>query len=86
MSLNRFSNGDPTYRTRGACETNGIRIAFQISRSSNPCRRYWRTRKGGFIVHVSSDAGVWGEEEIGAYSVSKAALKGSGARCLSSGC
>jgi len=28
----------------------------------------------GSIVHVSSDAGVWGEEKIGAYSVSKAAL------------
>jgi NAD(P)-dependent dehydrogenase (short-subunit alcohol dehydrogenase family) len=33
-----------------------------------------REAGGGSIVHVSSDAGVWGEEEIGAYSVSKAAL------------
>jgi NAD(P)-dependent dehydrogenase (short-subunit alcohol dehydrogenase family) len=33
-----------------------------------------REASGGSIVHVSSDAGVWGEEEIGAYSVSKAAL------------
>jgi NAD(P)-dependent dehydrogenase (short-subunit alcohol dehydrogenase family) len=33
-----------------------------------------REAAGGSIVHVSSDAGVWGEEEIGAYSVSKAAL------------
>jgi NAD(P)-dependent dehydrogenase (short-subunit alcohol dehydrogenase family) len=33
-----------------------------------------REAGGGSIVHVSSDAGVWGEEEIGAYSVTKAAL------------
>jgi NAD(P)-dependent dehydrogenase (short-subunit alcohol dehydrogenase family) len=33
-----------------------------------------RDAGGGSIVHVSSDAGVWGEEEIGAYSVTKAAL------------
>jgi NAD(P)-dependent dehydrogenase (short-subunit alcohol dehydrogenase family) len=33
-----------------------------------------RAAGGGSIVHVSSDAGVWGEEEIGAYSVTKAAL------------
>jgi NAD(P)-dependent dehydrogenase (short-subunit alcohol dehydrogenase family) len=33
-----------------------------------------REAGGGSIVHVSSDAGVWGEEQIGAYSVSKAAL------------
>ena len=33
-----------------------------------------RAAGGGSIVHVSSDAGVWGEEEIGAYAVTKAAL------------
>jgi NAD(P)-dependent dehydrogenase (short-subunit alcohol dehydrogenase family) len=30
--------------------------------------------RGGVMLHVSSDAGVMGEEEIGIYSVSKAAL------------
>jgi NAD(P)-dependent dehydrogenase (short-subunit alcohol dehydrogenase family) len=30
--------------------------------------------RGGAMLHVSSDAGVMGEEDIGAYSVSKAAL------------
>ncbi len=31
-------------------------------------------RRGGSMIHISSDAGVMGEAEIGIYSVSKAAL------------
>jgi len=41
---------------------------------SRRCLPLLREAGGGSIVHVSSDAGVWGEEEIGAYSVTKAAL------------
>ncbi|HXY71863.1 MAG TPA: SDR family oxidoreductase [Actinomycetota bacterium] len=41
---------------------------------SRRCLPLLRESGGGSIVHVSSDAGVWGEEEIGAYSVTKAAL------------
>jgi NAD(P)-dependent dehydrogenase (short-subunit alcohol dehydrogenase family) len=33
-----------------------------------------REAGGGSIVHIASDAGVWGEQEIAAYSVTKAAL------------
>jgi NAD(P)-dependent dehydrogenase (short-subunit alcohol dehydrogenase family) len=38
------------------------------------CLPLLREAGGGSIVHISSDAGVWGEQEIGAYSVMKAAL------------
>ena len=38
------------------------------------CLPLLRDAGGGSIVHISSDAGVWGEQEIGAYSVTKAAL------------
>jgi NAD(P)-dependent dehydrogenase (short-subunit alcohol dehydrogenase family) len=38
------------------------------------CLPLLREAGGGSIVHISSDAGVWGEQEIGAYSVTKAAL------------
>jgi NAD(P)-dependent dehydrogenase (short-subunit alcohol dehydrogenase family) len=38
------------------------------------CLPALRDTGGGSIVHISSDAGVWGEQEIGAYSVTKAAL------------
>jgi NAD(P)-dependent dehydrogenase (short-subunit alcohol dehydrogenase family) len=38
------------------------------------CLPLLREAGGGSIVHVSSDAGVWGEQEIGVYSVTKAAL------------
>jgi len=41
---------------------------------SRRCLPLLREAGGGSIVHVSSDAGVWGEEEVGAYSVTKAAL------------
>jgi len=41
---------------------------------SRRCLPLLREAGGGSIVHVSSDAGVWGEEWIGAYSVTKAAL------------
>ena len=41
---------------------------------SRRCLPFIREAGGGSIVQVSSDAGVWGEEEIGAYSVTKAAL------------
>jgi NAD(P)-dependent dehydrogenase (short-subunit alcohol dehydrogenase family) len=32
------------------------------------------TRRRGCMIHISSDAGVWGEQSIGLYSVSKAAV------------
>lgn len=38
------------------------------------CLPALRDAGGGSIVHISSDAGLWGEQEIGAYSVTKAAL------------
>jgi NAD(P)-dependent dehydrogenase (short-subunit alcohol dehydrogenase family) len=38
------------------------------------CLPLLRAAGGGSIVHVSSDAGVWGDARVGAYSVSKAAL------------
>src|SRR5438093_1517488 len=38
------------------------------------CLPLLREAGGGSIVHISSDAGVWGEQEIGADSVTKAAL------------
>ena len=38
------------------------------------CLPLLRAAGGGAIVHISSDAGVWGDARIGAYSVSKAAL------------
>src|SRR5436189_1153936 len=44
------------------------------------CLRYARAclphleRRGGSMIHVGSDAGVIGEDPIGAYSVSKAAV------------
>jgi len=41
---------------------------------SRRCLPLLREAGGGSIVHVSSDAGVWGEEWVGAYSVTKAAL------------
>jgi NAD(P)-dependent dehydrogenase (short-subunit alcohol dehydrogenase family) len=41
---------------------------------SRRCLPLLREAGGGSIVHVSSDAGVWGEEEVGGYSVTKAAL------------
>ena len=41
---------------------------------SRRCLPLLREAGSGSIVHVSSDAGVWGEEWIGAYSVTKAAL------------
>jgi NAD(P)-dependent dehydrogenase (short-subunit alcohol dehydrogenase family) len=31
-------------------------------------------RRGGAMIHIASDAGIWGEESIGLYSVSKAAV------------
>jgi NAD(P)-dependent dehydrogenase (short-subunit alcohol dehydrogenase family) len=41
---------------------------------SRRCLPLLREAGGGSIVHVSSDAGVWGEEAVAAYSVTKAAL------------
>jgi NAD(P)-dependent dehydrogenase (short-subunit alcohol dehydrogenase family) len=38
------------------------------------CLPALRDAGGGSIVHISSDAGMWGEQAIGAYSVTKAAL------------
>jgi NAD(P)-dependent dehydrogenase (short-subunit alcohol dehydrogenase family) len=38
------------------------------------CLPYFRAAGGGSITMTSSDAGVWGETAIGAYSVSKRAL------------
>jgi NAD(P)-dependent dehydrogenase (short-subunit alcohol dehydrogenase family) len=44
------------------------------------CLRYVRAAidhlaaRGGCVIHIASDAGVIGEDEIGAYSVSKAAV------------
>jgi NAD(P)-dependent dehydrogenase (short-subunit alcohol dehydrogenase family) len=31
-------------------------------------------RRGGCMIHIASDAGIWGEQAIGLYSVSKAAV------------
>jgi NAD(P)-dependent dehydrogenase (short-subunit alcohol dehydrogenase family) len=38
------------------------------------CLPLLRAAGGGSIVHIGSDAGVWGDARIGGYSVSKAAL------------
>jgi len=38
------------------------------------CLPLLRASGGGSIVHISSDAGVWGDARFGAYCVSKAAL------------
>jgi NAD(P)-dependent dehydrogenase (short-subunit alcohol dehydrogenase family) len=38
------------------------------------CLPLLRVAGGGSIVHIASDAGVWGDARIGGYSVSKAAL------------
>jgi len=47
-----------------------VRGAFVYARAAFPHLE----ARGGVMLHVSSDAGVMGEEEIGIYSVSKAAL------------
>jgi NAD(P)-dependent dehydrogenase (short-subunit alcohol dehydrogenase family) len=31
-------------------------------------------RRRGSMIHIASDAGIWGEQAIGLYSVSKAAV------------
>jgi NAD(P)-dependent dehydrogenase (short-subunit alcohol dehydrogenase family) len=47
-----------------------VRGAFVYARAAFPHLE----ARGGVMLHVSSDAGVLGEEDIGIYSVSKAAL------------
>jgi NAD(P)-dependent dehydrogenase (short-subunit alcohol dehydrogenase family) len=47
-----------------------VRGAFVYARAAFPHLE----SRGGVMLHVSSDAGVMGEEDIGIYSVSKAAL------------
>ena len=47
-----------------------VRGAFVYARAAFPHLE----ARGGVMLHVSSDAGVMGEEDIGIYSVSKAAL------------
>ena len=47
-----------------------VRGAFVYAQAAFP---HLETR-GGVMLHVASDAGVLGEEDIGIYSVSKAAL------------
>ena len=47
-----------------------VRGAFVYARAAFPHLE----ARGGVMLHVSSDAGVMGEEEMGIYSVSKAAL------------
>ena len=47
-----------------------LTAAYLYSRSSLP---HLRASGGGSIVHIASDAGLWGEQEIAGYSVTKAA-------------
>lgn len=47
-----------------------LRGYFLYSRAAFPHLR----ERGGCMIHISSDAGVLGEPEIGAYSISKAAV------------
>jgi NAD(P)-dependent dehydrogenase (short-subunit alcohol dehydrogenase family) len=47
-----------------------VRGAFVYAREAFP----YLEERGGCMIHVASDAGVMGEEEIAVYSVSKAAL------------
>jgi NAD(P)-dependent dehydrogenase (short-subunit alcohol dehydrogenase family) len=47
-----------------------VRGAFVYAQAAFP----YLEARGGVMLHVSSDAGVMGEEEIGIYSVSKAAM------------
>ena len=41
-------------------------------RAARPTR-IWPARRGS-MIHIASDAGIWGEQSIGVYSVSKAAV------------
>jgi NAD(P)-dependent dehydrogenase (short-subunit alcohol dehydrogenase family) len=61
-------------------ETPPDELARLLDVNVTGCLRYARAclphleRRGGSMIHIASDAGVIGEEAIGAYSVSKAAV------------
>jgi NAD(P)-dependent dehydrogenase (short-subunit alcohol dehydrogenase family) len=47
-----------------------VRGYFLYARAAYP----YLARRRGCMIHVASDAGIWGEQSIGLYSVSKAAV------------
>ncbi len=47
-----------------------VRGCFLYARAAYP----YLARRRGCMIHIASDAGVWGEQAIGLYSVSKAAV------------
>ena len=47
-----------------------VRGYFLYARAAHP----YLARGRGCMIHVASDAGIWGEQSIGLYSVSKAAV------------
>jgi NAD(P)-dependent dehydrogenase (short-subunit alcohol dehydrogenase family) len=47
-----------------------VRGYFLYARAAYP----YLARRRGCMIHIASDAGIWGEQSIGLYSVSKAAV------------
>jgi NAD(P)-dependent dehydrogenase (short-subunit alcohol dehydrogenase family) len=47
-----------------------VRGYFLYAQAAYP----YLARRGGCMIHIASDAGIWGEQAIGLYSVSKAAV------------
>jgi NAD(P)-dependent dehydrogenase (short-subunit alcohol dehydrogenase family) len=47
-----------------------VRGCFLYARAAYP----YLARRRGCMIHIASDAGIWGEQSVGLYSVSKAAV------------